>query len=41
VGAAYDFVAWDYASKRCPGRPSTAAAIRKLIVRIVGVQAQR
>jgi len=25
---------WDYASKRRPGRPSTAAAIRKLAVRI-------
>jgi putative transposase len=25
---------WDYASKRHPGRPSTAAAIRKLVIRI-------
>jgi transposase InsO family protein len=25
---------WDYASKRRPGRPSTAAAIRKLVIRI-------
>jgi putative transposase len=25
---------WDYTSKRRPGRPSTAAAIRKLVVRI-------
>jgi putative transposase len=25
---------WDYMSRRCPGRPSTAAAIRKLVVRI-------
>ena len=25
---------WDYASRRRPGRPSTAAAIRKLVIRI-------
>ena len=25
---------WDYASRRPPGRPSTAAAIRKLVIRI-------
>jgi len=25
---------WDYASRRGPGRPSTAAAIRKLVIRI-------
>jgi putative transposase len=25
---------WDYASKRHPGRPSTAAAIRKLVIRM-------
>jgi transposase InsO family protein len=25
---------WDYTSRRCPGRPSTAAAIRKLVIRI-------
>jgi len=25
---------WDYASQRRPGRPSTAAAIRKLVIRI-------
>jgi putative transposase len=25
---------WDYRSRRCPGRPSTAAAIRKLVIRI-------
>jgi hypothetical protein len=25
---------WDYASKRRPGRPSTAAAIRKLVIRM-------
>ena len=25
---------WDYASRRSPGRPSTAAAIRKLVIRI-------
>ena len=25
---------WDYASKRRPGQPSTAAAIRKLVIRI-------
>jgi hypothetical protein len=25
---------WDYASKRRPGRPSTEAAIRKLVIRI-------
>jgi hypothetical protein len=25
---------WDYASRRHPGRPSTAAAIRKLVIRI-------
>jgi putative transposase len=25
---------WDYASKQRPGRPSTAAAIRKLVIRI-------
>ncbi len=25
---------WDYASKRRPGRPSTAAAIRNLVIRI-------
>jgi putative transposase len=23
---------WDYTSRRCPGRPSTAAAIRKLVI---------
>jgi putative transposase len=26
---------WDYTSRRSPGRPSTAAAIRKLVIRIV------
>jgi putative transposase len=25
---------WDYASRRRPGRPPTAAAIRKLVIRI-------
>jgi transposase len=25
---------WDYTSRRCPGRPSTPAAIRKLVIRI-------
>jgi transposase len=25
---------WDYASRRCPGRPSAAAAIRKLVIRM-------
>jgi putative transposase len=25
---------WDYTSRRSPGRPSTAAAIRKLVIRI-------
>src|SRR5258707_13076999 len=25
---------WDYASRRRPGRPSTAAAIRKLVIRM-------
>src|SRR5712691_9744053 len=25
---------WDYTSRRHPGRPSTAAAIRKLVIRI-------
>src|ERR1700733_4413979 len=25
---------WDYASRRRPGRPSTAAAVRKLVIRI-------
>jgi hypothetical protein len=25
---------WDYTSRRCPGRPSTAAAIRKLVIRM-------
>jgi putative transposase len=25
---------WDYSSRRCPGRPRTAAAIRKLVIRI-------
>ena len=25
---------WDYASRRHPGRPSTAAAIRKLVIRM-------
>jgi putative transposase len=25
---------WDYTSQRCPGRPPTAAAIRKLVIRI-------
>ena len=25
---------WDYTNRRCPGRPSTPAAIRKLVVRI-------
>ena len=25
---------WDYASRRRPGRPSTAAAIRNLVIRI-------
>jgi putative transposase len=25
---------WDYASQKCSGRPSTAAAIRKLVIRI-------
>ena len=25
---------WDYPNRRCPGRPSTPAAIRKLVVRI-------
>jgi len=25
---------WDYTSRRRPGRPSTAAAIRKLAIRI-------
>jgi len=25
---------WDYTSRRRPGRPSTAAAIRKLVIRI-------
>jgi putative transposase len=25
---------WDFASRRGPGRPSTAAAIRKLVIRI-------
>jgi putative transposase len=25
---------WDYASRRGPGRPSTAVAIRKLVIRI-------
>ena len=25
---------WDYTNRRCPGRPSTAAAIRELVVRI-------
>ena len=25
---------WDYTSRRCPGRPSTAAAVRTLVVRI-------
>ena len=25
---------WDYTSRRCPGRPPTAAAIRKLVIRI-------
>jgi transposase len=25
---------WDYASRRCPGRPRTAGAIRKLVIRI-------
>jgi putative transposase len=25
---------WHYTSRRCPGRPSTAAAIRKLVIRI-------
>ena len=25
---------WDYASRKRPGRPSTAAAIRKLVIRI-------
>ena len=25
---------WDYTSRRCPGRPSMAAAIRKLVIRI-------
>src|SRR5580704_1047920 len=28
---------WDYASRRGPGRPSTAAAIRKLVIRIATV----
>jgi hypothetical protein len=25
---------WDYTNRRCPGRPSTPAAIRKLVIRI-------
>jgi hypothetical protein len=25
---------WDYTSRRCPGRPSTAAAVRNLVIRI-------
>ena len=25
---------WDYSSRRCPGRPPAAAAIRKLVIRI-------
>jgi putative transposase len=25
---------WDYTSRRCPGRPSTAAAIRTLVIRM-------
>ena len=25
---------WDHTSRRCPGRPSTAAAIRKLVIRM-------
>jgi hypothetical protein len=25
---------WDYTSRRCPGRPSTVAAIRKLVIQM-------